>query len=611
MKITRFKLVRNQNANNFSHKGLNEDDIIRILTVKSTEENDSKILTPLETTGANISAIGAKSDFGFVKKRALYLFNRLPFSLRQMTKVYKFPGLWIKAAFFASFIIGILSNYLGPQKLIHIIYNPLTILIAWNILVYLLMIVKSIVRLRVEIDVKSHKDKKEENIVDKSDEEKSHFLIDWIIGGLYKLLFRIKARFFDSNTKVIILKKVVPAFWLSYKKVASNSLLFRFKSIMNISAIGLLSGALLGVYFRGLFFNYNMIWLSTFISEPETIRSLLNMFFGLANILMEGTWINPAQVQQLLLQDGTPAGSWIHKMALTSLLIIFIPRLALSIHFITRAKRSLNPLNLSEDYYQNNILKDREKLIDVIRENIFEIITKKIGKTGETISKFVIEDYYEQFIMPILIEFREKGGKIKDLESKLLHSQKRFEPMLLNYLEEVQEEFRDGVLTELNLFLGRKLDIDINTVSTYQPKSDGLDQKLAGRMASDIGDTIGGTIVTTVSLAAGTISGGIGKSLGIAIISGLLGVSGPVGLLIGGIITAATLGSVYKRKRTQISGLVKDIPLPAFAVKATLTDAKIEKTKKETYEHTEKEINNMLEPKIEEVTQNILRDLTY
>ena len=130
-------------------------------------------------------------------------------------------------------------------------------------------------------------------------------------------------------------------------------------------------------------------------------------------------------------------------------------------------------------------------------------------------------------------------------------------------------------------------------------------------MASDIGDTIGGTIVTTVSLAAGTVSGGIGKSLGIAIISGLLGVSGPVGLLIGGVLTAATLGSVYKRKRSQISKLVKDIPLPALAVKATLTDAKIEKTKKETYEHTEKEIKTMLEPKIEEVTQTILKNLTY
>ncbi len=71
----------------------------------------------------------------------------------------------------------------------------------------------------------------------------------------------------------------------------------------------------------------------------------------------------------------------------------------------------------------------------------------------------------------------------------------------MNYLEDVQEDFRDEVLTELNLFLGRKLDIDINTVSSYQPKTDEIDRKIAGQIAADIGDTIGGTIVTTVSLA--------------------------------------------------------------------------------------------------------------
>ncbi|MEE4259817.1 MAG: hypothetical protein V2I62_08660 [Bacteroidales bacterium] len=603
--------MRIQNADTKKRQQLNEDDIVKILTVKATEENSQKVITPLQATGANISAIGAKSDYEFVQKRASYLFKLLPYALRQLTKVYRFPGIWIKGAFIVSFIIGILSNYLGPQRLIHIIYNPLTILIAWNILVYVFMFIKSFFRFRIQFDTSQFENNKEEDNDYNDDEGDSHFVIDWLIGGLYKILFRFKAKFIDNNTKVTILKRILPAFWKSYKNVADKSLLLRFKSVMNVSAIGLLMGALLGVYFRGLFFNYNMIWLSTFISEYETIRNFLNLLYGMANFMIDGYWITDTQIQQLLLPDGAPAGPWIHKMALTSLIVIFIPRLILTTYYKRKAKHSLKPLNLSEEYYQQDILKDREKLIDVIREGIHEIISKKIKKTGETISEFVIKDYYEQFITPILLDFREKGGKIKDLESSLLKSQQRFEPILLNYLKDVQEEFRDGVLTELNLFLGRKLEIDINTMSTYQPKSDDIDQKLAGRIASDIGDTIGGTIVTTVSLAVGSISGGIGKSLGIAIISGLLGVSGPVGLLIGGVITAATLGGVYKRKRTQISALVKDIPLPAFAIKATLTDSKIGKTKKETYDHTEKEIKNMLEPKIEEVTLSILKDLTY
>jgi hypothetical protein len=604
-------LLNNSKLNIKRRVRLKEDDIVQILTVKATEENSGKIITPLQTTAANISAIGAKSDYEFVQKRASYLFKLLPFSLRQVSKVYQFPGVWVKGAFVLSFIIGILSNYLGPEQLIHIIYNPLTILIAWNFLVYFFIIIKGFFHFRIQMETAQIKKKTQEDRVNEDEEDDTNFIIDWFIGGLLKVMFRFKAKFIDNNTRVTILKRIMPAFWISYKKVAERSLLCRFKTVMNTSAIGILTGALLGVYLRGLFFNYHMIWLSTFVSEPETIRSFLNILYGIANALVDGNWISSGQVQTLLLPGGTPAGPWIHKMALTSIIVIFIPRLILALYYFRKAKNSLKPFNLSENYYEKDLLKGREKLVVVIREGIHEIISKKIKKTGETISEFVINDYYEQFITPILLEFRENGGKIKELESKLFSSQQRFEPILLNYLEEIQEEFRDGVLTELNLFFGRKLDIDINTISTYQPKSDDIDQKLAGRIASDIGDTIGGTIVTTVSLAAGSISGGIGKSLGIAIISGLLGVSGPIGLLIGGIITAATLGGVYKIKRSQISNLVKEIPLPAFAIKATLTDAKIEKTRNETYVHTEKEINTMLEPKIEEVTLSILKDLTY
>lgn len=161
------------------------------------------------------------------------------------------------------------------------------------------------------------------------------------------------------------------------------------------------------------------------------------------------------------------------------------------------------------------------------------------------------------------------------------------------------------------MFLGRKLEIDINTISTYQPKSDEIDQRLPGQIAADIGDTIGGTIVTTVALAVGSISGGIGKSLGIAIISGLLGVSGPLGLLIGGVITAVSLGGFYKFKRDKISGMIKDIPLPSVVTAVILTDAKITKARKETYSHTAIEIEKMLKPKIDEVTNYILKDIIY
>jgi hypothetical protein len=167
-----------QNADTKKRQRMKEDDIIKILTVRATEENSQKIITPLQATGANISAIGAKSDYEFVQKRASYLFKLLPFSLRQLTKVYQFPGIWIKVAFIISFIMGILSNYLGPQRLIHIIYNPLTILIAWNILVYLLMFIKSFFRFSIRIDTKQFELKTYDNEDNDEEQRDSHFIVD-------------------------------------------------------------------------------------------------------------------------------------------------------------------------------------------------------------------------------------------------------------------------------------------------------------------------------------------------------------------------------------------------------------------------------------------------
>ena len=87
-----------------------------------------------------------------------------------------------------------------------------------------------------------------------------NFILDWLLGGLFRNILTIKTRASDDTAKVAHIKKIWFAFWISYKEVAGTALIFRFKNLMNIGAIGLLIGALAGVYLRGLFFNYNMIW---------------------------------------------------------------------------------------------------------------------------------------------------------------------------------------------------------------------------------------------------------------------------------------------------------------------------------------------------------------
>lgn len=593
---------------------MNELQVVKVLAVKASEENRLKLLTYTAISRANISAFSAKSDEGFITKRADSLFNLLPASIKLVEKVNVFPGNWVKLTLLISFISGLISNYLGPSKLIHVVYNPLTILLVWNILVYFLLIVKSFWKIRLPKlpEAKQlHTDKKQEGEGKTKKNRSSNFLLNWVISNIYLGIIKLKSRFIDDKSSIVILKKILPSYWISYKDVAGKTLILRFKSLANVSAVGLITGALAGVYFRGLFFNYNIIWQSTFVFEPETIRIILNSLYGISSLILDGSFITKQTILPLLDPAGTLAGPWIHLMALTTLIFIFIPRTVLAILYSHKSNKVKYNIDTEEQYYQEYILKKRSSLVEEIRVGISEILSKQIKLTEKTISEFIINDYYNNIIAPILISFRNNGGKIRTMENNLFESQERFEPMLLDYLSEVQEDFRDSVLTEINHFLDRKLLIDINTKSTYNPQSDEIDLRLSGKIATDIGDTIGGTIVTSIALAIGSISGGIGKSLGIAIISGLLGVSGPIGLLIGGVITAITLGGFYKLKREQISGMIKDIYLPSFVTSVALPESKIEKARRETSDHTENEIHKMLEPKIKELSDSILEDITY
>jgi len=602
---------------------LTERQLIKLLTVKAVEEQSPSLFPQLTVSNANIAAIGAKNDTDFLVRRSVHLFKFLPSSLKNTLSFSRFPQNWLNVTLAFSIVAGLLSNYLGPSKLIHVIYNPLTILLAWNFLVYLILILKSLLNIglfTVEKPIQAlinilpeRKNDAEENkeISNKEKRTSGNFILDWIIGGLYKRLISFKARVNEDSEKIKNDKKIWISFWNSYKETAGTSLLFRFRSLMNYSTVGLVIGALAGVYLRGLFFNYNMVWQSTFVSDAATIRIFLNVFLGPASLLLDGSLINLETVKLLLQPGGTSAAPWIHKLALSAFLFVVIPRILLATGYLKLAKRKVKTIDLSQAYFGKILNDKRDNLIKVIREGIKDIITRKINQTSRSITNFVIDDYFEKIIVPRLIEFRSKGGKIRKLEKALFDSQDEFEPILLRYLNKIQNEFSDAVLTEINLFFGRKFDIEISASGNYQAKSDNIDQKLPSKLAEDIGDTLSGTLVTAIAVAAGSISGGLGKSLGIAIISGLLGVSGPIGLLIGSVITAAALAGIYKMGRDQISDLIKDVYLPSVVVKLALSDTKINEARKETHSHTQNEIKNILEPRINEVTETILKDITY
>ena len=69
------------------------------------------------------------------------LFEHLSPRYQSILQLAKIPAPWTLPVCVAAFLLGLATNLLGPANQIHVVRNPVFILIAWNLLVYLTLFV--------------------------------------------------------------------------------------------------------------------------------------------------------------------------------------------------------------------------------------------------------------------------------------------------------------------------------------------------------------------------------------------------------------------------------------------------------------------------------------
>ncbi|HYC55501.1 MAG TPA: hypothetical protein VEL28_11265 [Candidatus Binatia bacterium] len=115
---------------------LHERDLLALLLVRAVEEHAPSYFSPEVQSEAALAAIDAASDVELLEKRTSYLFLRLPRSVRAWARIALLPEDSVGGVILGAFLLGALSNYLGPVGQIHVAYNPLGFLIVWNLGVY-------------------------------------------------------------------------------------------------------------------------------------------------------------------------------------------------------------------------------------------------------------------------------------------------------------------------------------------------------------------------------------------------------------------------------------------------------------------------------------------
>jgi hypothetical protein len=599
---------------------LHERNLVALLLVRAVEEQAPSFFAPETLSEAALAAMDARDDGELLEKRTSYLFLKLPASVRAWARIALLPEDSTGLVLLTAFLVGVLSNYLGPGGFVHVAYNPLALLIVWNVGVYAVLAWRKLQPIRPTMiagsgsALRSPEQRTRSVGVNAPDAapERGRLLLRRVLPNLWLSWNRWRARLRSAGSQIKNSGAIAAAFWDSYWNSARDALIARIEALIHVGAIGLLLGVLIGTYVRGLFFEYNAVWRSTFLTDPVSVAAFLNVLLGPACLILDGSLLRPETVQPLLLPQGTIAAAWIHRLALMGGLVIAFPRLLLA-RVAARHVRSAATrieIDLTQPYFLEKIRAAREGQIHRIRDGVATTLRLELAKFAESIALYVRDNFFDKMVAPTLFRFRNGGGRICDLEVELSAHQSAFEPELSEHLRSEQRALQESVRRGVGSVVGRELARAPNLLPEMSPATVPMDQNVTQSVATNMGDAIGATVTAAVTGAVATISGGFGKTLGVAIISGLLGTSGPVGLLIGGIAAAAVVGGAYLLGRDHVTSAIKGWRLPAAIVAIALRDSKLAQAREATYSQVKEDIQGRIQPLVPAATETILHQLS-
>ena len=96
-------------------------------------------------------------------------------------------------------------------------------------------------------------------------------------------------------------------FWVLWSEAATSTILSEWRRSRHLMAVAAALGAIGGIYVRGLFFDYNVVWMSTFVKSAEAVAGLVDFVLAPAFLIAHLLGIAP-DTQLIVSPDGAPAG---------------------------------------------------------------------------------------------------------------------------------------------------------------------------------------------------------------------------------------------------------------------------------------------------------------
>jgi hypothetical protein len=358
------------------------------------------------------------------------------------------------------------------------------------------------------------------------------------------------------------------------------------------------------MYIRGVFLRYEVIWSSTFITDEKTVSRLVEFTFApaiLASRIVGRDLSAEIDIAQLMSPDGSPAAVWIHLFVLTALLVIIVPRLALAVvqgFYVRRAKANIQ-IDF-DDYFARLIRPQIESLIA-------QEIDRGVRSFAQTMASFVCERFYDNRIVPELARFRTNGGKVSDLRQRINERCEEFRAEISAFAGTAVKELETSVGPAVERILSavrRDFRFSATIGQDFLDDLQILPKHEFDRSVKPIGegftDAIGATISASIAVAVGTLAGGFGESLEIAVIVALFGTTGPVGFLIGTVVGLVVGAGAWWWGRDKITEQIESISLPSKLVGMVLWQSRfdrlIQQGRVKCHDLVKTRINELLSP---------------
>lgn len=281
---------------------------------------------------AEVVGEGASVD-DFVARRAKLALERI--GTRQPALTRAVAALrwrqWVgAAAVVVAFLTGMAFHHIGSGARINLLAPPVLALLAWNVVVYVLLLVAPLLR---------------------AGEARK------VAGGFLR---RLVARVAGGAVRVPRDRtgpagEAVATFAADWTRFAAPLYAARTARILHFAAAAFAVGVVSGLYLRGLAVEYRATWESTFL-DPATVHALLSIALW-PGAAITGIPIPSVEAIAAIRSGGQPASEnaaqWLHLLAATVAAVVIVPRVVLG--FLAwavehrRASRVKLPLN--EPYF--------------------------------------------------------------------------------------------------------------------------------------------------------------------------------------------------------------------------------------------------------------------